>query len=145
MAAPFGARVTSLAGQLSLGQLAQLISGARLFIGPDTSVTHLAAATGVPTLAIFGPSNPVKWGPWPNGYAGDGSPWMNLSRPWQRQKNIILLQGENPLGRSPCVPCHGEGCDRHKGSHSDCLQLLGSPVVLEAISELIGEAQFSDR
>ena len=138
MAAPFGARVTSLAGQLSLGQLAQLISGARLFIGPDTAVTHLAAATGVSTLAIYGPSNPIKWGPWPRGYIGSVSPWMNLARPWQRQHNVLLLQGENPVGKTLCVPCYGEGCDRHKGSDSVCLQELSADRVWLACEELLG-------
>ena len=34
--------------------VAGLIAGARIFVGPDTSVTHLAAATGCPTVALFG-------------------------------------------------------------------------------------------
>src|SRR5262249_50065543 len=42
-------------GQLSWPQLAALLASARLFVGPDTSVTHLAAATGCPTVALFGP------------------------------------------------------------------------------------------
>ena len=33
-------------------------------------ITHAAAALGVPTVALFGPTNPVKWGPWPAGHAG---------------------------------------------------------------------------
>jgi len=39
--------------------------GARLYVGPDTSVTHLAAASGCPTIALFGPTDPRLWGPWP--------------------------------------------------------------------------------
>ncbi len=137
MASSFGARVTSLAGQLSFGQLAQLISGAQLFIGPDTAVTHLAAATGVPTLALYGPSNPVKWGPWPKGYTGSLSPWASLARPWQRQRNVLLLQGEGPVGKPLCVPCHGEGCDRHKQSSSVCLQNLSADRVVAACEVLL--------
>ncbi len=139
MAASFFAGVTSLAGQLSFGQLAQLISGARIFIGPDTAVTHLAAATGVSTLAIYGPSNPIKWGPWPRGYAGSASPWKNLAHPWQHQHNVLLLQGEDPVGRPACVPCYGEGCDRHKASSSACLQELSSDRVLAACAVLLGD------
>src|SRR5260370_42318351 len=47
----------------SLYELACWIAGARLYIGNDTGTTHLAAATGVPVVAIFGPSNPGGWAP----------------------------------------------------------------------------------
>ncbi len=33
------------------------------FIGNDTGITHLAAATGIPTIALFGPTDPAVWGP----------------------------------------------------------------------------------
>jgi ADP-heptose:LPS heptosyltransferase len=46
-----------------LGALAQWLSGARLYIGNDSGITHLAAALGVPTLALFGPTDPQKWAP----------------------------------------------------------------------------------
>ena len=47
----------------SLLDLARWIRGARLYIGNDSGITHLAAATGVPTLALFGPTDPVVWSP----------------------------------------------------------------------------------
>ena len=58
----------NLAGRVSLAQLATIIAQAKLYIGPDTGITHLAAATGVPVIALYGPTNPVKWAPWPSGY-----------------------------------------------------------------------------
>ncbi len=51
-------------GRTTLPQLARLLASANLFIGADSGVMHLAAAVGVPVLAIFGPSNPDAWGPW---------------------------------------------------------------------------------
>jgi hypothetical protein len=48
-------QVTRLDGALSWPELAVLIRGASVYVGPDTSVTHLAAATGVPTVALYGP------------------------------------------------------------------------------------------
>ena len=45
-----------------------IIAQAKLYIGPDTGITHLAAATGIPVIALYGPTNPVKWAPWPSGY-----------------------------------------------------------------------------
>ncbi len=47
----------------NLLDLAQWICGARLYIGNDSGITHLAAATGVPTLALFGPTAPEVWAP----------------------------------------------------------------------------------
>ncbi len=43
--------------------LAQLLLGARAFVGNDAGPTHLAAALGVPTVAIFGPTDPRVWAP----------------------------------------------------------------------------------
>jgi hypothetical protein len=43
--------------------LAEWIAEARLFIGNDSGITHLAAATGVPTIALFGASDPQVWAP----------------------------------------------------------------------------------
>jgi heptosyltransferase-3 len=46
-----------------LNELAALQAGASLYIGNDTGITHLAAAAGANTLALFGPTNPNVWGP----------------------------------------------------------------------------------
>ncbi|HXR75901.1 MAG TPA: glycosyltransferase family 9 protein [Bryobacteraceae bacterium] len=43
--------------------LAEWIAGARLFIGNDSGITHLAAATGIPAIALFGASDPQVWAP----------------------------------------------------------------------------------
>jgi ADP-heptose:LPS heptosyltransferase len=46
-----------------LYRLSCWISGARIYIGNDSGITHLAAATGVPVLALFGPTDPAVWAP----------------------------------------------------------------------------------
>jgi ADP-heptose:LPS heptosyltransferase len=46
-----------------LFDLARFLKGAALYVGNDSGVTHLAAAVGTPTLAIFVASDPVVWGP----------------------------------------------------------------------------------
>ena len=69
----------SLAGAVRFDDLAELgrwISGASLFIGNDSGITHLAAAVGTPTLALFGPSDPAIWCP-----AGDHVRWMPFDTP----------------------------------------------------------------
>lgn len=116
------------AGKLSLAASAQLISRARIYIGPDTALTHVAAALGVPTIALFGPSNPVKWGPWPRGHVVDTNPWRRCGS--QRQGTVTLLQGAGS-----CVPCLLEGCDRNIASFSDCLQALSARRVIQAAEE----------
>src|SRR3984957_18018469 len=54
-------------------ELAATTAAARAYVGPDTAITHLAAATGTPTVALYGPTDPRIWGPWPVG---------GLDRPW---------------------------------------------------------------
>jgi heptosyltransferase-3 len=53
-----------LTGKTSLKQLAALSKISRFFIGIDSSPMHIAAAVGVPVIAIFGPSSETLWAPW---------------------------------------------------------------------------------
>ncbi len=46
-----------------LYELARWLAGARLYIGNDSGITHLAAAVGTPVLALFGPTDPSVWAP----------------------------------------------------------------------------------
>jgi ADP-heptose:LPS heptosyltransferase len=47
----------------NLYELAEWLAGARLYIGNDSGITHLAAAVGTPVLALFGPTDPAVWAP----------------------------------------------------------------------------------
>lgn len=133
--------VVNLAGQLSLAQLSGLISSAALFVGPDTGITHLAAATGTPTFALFGPTDPRKWAPWPWGYAADQAPFA--SRGSGQVGNVYLIQGQTDRD---CLPCQLEGCDRHRGSDSECLDRLSAKPVIEIIqSALVARRALSSR
>jgi heptosyltransferase III len=122
--------IVNLSGKLSLSQAACLLAHARLYVGPDTALTHMAAALGVPVVAIFGPGNPVKWGPWPARYAHAANPWRRHGT--QRVNNVTLVQGQ-----LTCVPCLNEGCERHVASFSDCLQQLPARQVIAAISSAL--------
>src|SRR5258706_2127625 len=62
---------------LSLPEVTALASGARLFVGNDSCIAHIAAATGAPCVVIFGSSNVVHWRPWtmnPNEVVGEEMP-----------------------------------------------------------------------
>jgi heptosyltransferase III len=52
-----------LCANRSLWDLVSELSQATLFIGHDTGVTHVAAATGAATVALFGPTDPTIWAP----------------------------------------------------------------------------------
>ena len=132
IAANMPAGTLNLAGRLSLPMLGALLAGAAVYVGPDTATTHIAAAVGTPTVALFGPSNPVKWGPWPKDHPADRNPWQRIGS--QRVGNVFLLQGNKH-----CVPCMLEGCERHVESYSDCLQELPASRVIEAAQALLAE------
>lgn len=59
-----GAEVLDLTDLTDLPTLAALLRQVDLLIANDSGVMHLATAMSTPVLAIFGPSNPVAWGPW---------------------------------------------------------------------------------
>jgi len=122
--------ITNLAGKLSFSEVTELIKNSQIYIGPDTAVTHLAAATGTPTIALFGPTNPLKWAPWPCQYADDKTPFDFIGT--KKIANVVLLQGQGD-----CVPCHQEGCDQHRESSSRCLEEISSDTVIHWIKLLI--------
>lgn len=68
---------------LSLLQLASIMEGCRLFIGNDSGISHMAAALGLPTLVLFGPTDPRIWSP--------------------RGEKVVVLRRE-----MPCSPCPEE-------------------------------------
>ncbi|MEX2164219.1 MAG: glycosyltransferase family 9 protein [Sulfuricaulis sp.] len=134
LAKSFDTGVASLAGTTGFGAITPLLRSAAIFVGPDTSVTHQAAAVGVPVVAIYGPTNPVKWGPWPAHGNSDPSPYAMLNRPWQHAGNVLLVQGI-----AECMPCRMEGCERHKESYSRCLDDLPAAMVITAVEQALAD------
>lgn len=124
-----GLAVTRLDGKLDWAQLSGLLAKARVYIGPDTSVTHLAAAAGAPTVALYGPTDPRLWGPFP---AGGLDPIWAATGKIQQRGNVSLVQ--NTL---PCTPCQLEGCERRLESYSACLDELTSGQVIEAVDQAL--------
>jgi heptosyltransferase-2 len=60
----FPEKAVSLVGKLTIRETAALLKKSSLFVGNDSGVMHVAAAAGVPLVAIFGPQVPRKFGPW---------------------------------------------------------------------------------
>ncbi|MEO6334865.1 MAG: glycosyltransferase family 9 protein [Pyrinomonadaceae bacterium] len=71
---------------LTLPEIAALSSRARLFVGNDSGIAHIAAAVGTPSVVIFGSSNRDHW------------------RPWTDAPNEIVFE------KFPCQPCPGFEC-----------------------------------
>jgi heptosyltransferase-2 len=62
-AASDGGAPTTLLEGAPLAEVAAAVEGARLYVGNDSGVSHVAAAVGAPTLAIFGPTRASRWAP----------------------------------------------------------------------------------
>jgi heptosyltransferase-3 len=120
-------------GVLGWPQLTELLRGACVFVGPDTSMTHLAAGAGAPTVALYGPASPSIIGPWPIG--GLATPWAR-SGTIQNRGNVWVVQ--NPL---PCMPCDKLGCEGHLNSYSRCLDELPARQVLAAVDQALASAR----
>ena len=96
---------------LSLKHLAALTARAKLFIGVDSAPMHIAAAVQTPTVALFGPSGELEWGPW-------------------RVPHRVVASSEHA-----CRPCGNDGCGG--GKVSECLTRLSQEAVLSAVDALI--------
>lgn len=105
------APLINLSGQLSLKELAALTANARLFVGVDSAPMHIAAAMDTPTVALFGPSGDIEWGP------------------WQVPCRIVASDVH------PCRPCGLDGCGG--GKVSECLTTLPLARVLTACEALL--------
>ncbi len=106
----------NLAGKTSIGELAAVLSACRGFIGVDTAALHLAAAVGIPTLGIFGPSPAVCWAP-------------------RGSRHAVVSKD------MPCVPCRQKGCDNSEISR--CLDELTVAEMNEKLNRFL-EDNFSD-
>ncbi len=137
-----------LTGQTTLPELAGFLQQCDLFIGADSGVMHLAAAAGVPVVAVFGPSNAAAWSPWgvpqtlvrsapecsPCSYVGHelglrngcaARTCMRMVMPEQviAAAEKMLTQGDT-VGARHALPLQAESAHRY----SDHLHILGIPV-----------------
>ena len=96
---------------LSLPQIAALASKAKLFVGNDSGIAHIAAAVGTPTVVIFGSSNREHW------------------RPWTDAPNEIVYE------KFDCQPCPGYRCEVY--GEPRCIQSVSSESVISAIERVL--------
>lgn len=73
----------------SVLDLAAQLARAALYVGNDSGVTHLSARIGVPTIAIFGPTDPRQWAPrGPVVAVVRGNPWPDVATVCQRIRSL---------------------------------------------------------
>lgn len=113
-------RVVNVAGRLGLIELAALLSELDVLVTSDTGPMHLAAAVGTPLAALFGPSDPRRYGP-------VGS-------------NHRVLRVD--LTCSPCgqVRLPPERC---RGHVPDCMDGIRAVMVVSAVRELLASGRQS--
>lgn len=99
---------------LDLPFLAALLSRAAAYVGNDSGVTHLAAAMGVPTVALFGPTPPEVWAPagehvrvlcfdWSeSGVHDPGSPRVHPSDAERVRRELLSVLAGSGAGNPPC-------------------------------------------
>jgi heptosyltransferase-2/heptosyltransferase-3 len=88
----------SLAGETNVAELAALYSRAALVLGPDSGPLHLAVAVGTPTVHLYGPADPARFGPW-----GDPQRHIVLTSGIAcRPCNILAWSGDRPENH-PCI------------------------------------------
>lgn len=102
--------VTDLTGSTDLVELAALLAQAALVVTVDTGPMHLAAALGRPVVAVFGPTNPVRTGPYGAGH-------------------VVLTAGLD------CQPCYRRRCRDVR-----CLAAVPAETVTEAALDVLGRA-----
>ncbi len=118
-------------GTLTLNQMACLITQADLYLGLDTAISHIAASTGIPMVALYGPTEMWRWHPWDNGATIKEYAQTVTSRGTYRSGSIIALQAA--CEHYPCIRPH---CYRD-GSENPCMMALTSRDVLQAIATLL--------
>ena len=96
-------KAISLAGKTSLKELIAVMRKAKFVISNDSGPMHIAAALGIRVYAIFGPTDPLRTGPYGKGHT-------------------IIRTGE------PCAPCFKKTCEDVK-----CLEGLSVDKVFETI------------
>ncbi len=130
------APVVNLAGQLRFADVAELLRRCRLYVGADTVTSHLAAAAGAPTVALFGPETPRAWGPWPQGGRYAKTPFPGPGN--QRAGNVLVVQAA-----TPCPTCRQAECRRRSERNRSCTLMLnlGHEQVIEGVASLLDDAE----
>jgi ADP-heptose:LPS heptosyltransferase len=99
---------------LALPEVTALLARARLFVGNDSGIAHMAAAVETPSVVIFGSSNIAHW------------------RPWAKQPAEVVVE------ELDCQPCHGYFCE--KFAEPECIKRVSVERVIAATERALRES-----
>jgi len=100
-------RAGRLAPEMGISALADFLRGCDLFIGGDSGPLHMASALGVPVLGLYGPSDPVRNGPF-------------------RAVDRVVSAA------TPCGPCYRRAC-----ATAWCMDAIPAAQVWETVKEMV--------
>ncbi len=106
-------KALNLCAQTTLTQLAELLRRATLVVTNDSAIMHMASYLNIPIVAIFGPTDPKKYGPW-------------SSQNFVVQKRIF------------CSPCEKSGCRYHH----ECMNDIQPSEILNIVHQIYGSRHF---
>jgi lipopolysaccharide heptosyltransferase I len=112
LAAAAPARCLDLTGQLSLPEMVEWIRLGQIMVSNDTGPMHVATALGKPVVALFGPTEPRRTGP------------------YRQLQHVLQLQ-------LPCVPCLRSTCSFSKPL--ECLRALSPERVCDVVRKRLAE------
>lgn len=102
-------RAVVAAGKLGLAEVAALLEASRVYVGVDSGPMHIAAFTGTPVVALFGPTDPAKVGPYGPGH------------------RVIRVKGLD------CLACRKRSCTSRR-----CMEEISPERVLQETADLMG-------
>lgn len=103
--------LTVLLHNKTLPEIAAMASKAKIFVGNDSGIAHIAAAVGTPSVVVFGSSNIAHW------------------RPWTDAPNEIVTEN------MPCAPCAGYTCKEF--DEPQCIKRVTVESVLSAVERIL--------
>lgn len=112
-----GGKTINLAGRTSVAEMVALAAGASIAVMNDTGPMHLTIALGKPIVTIFGPTSPVRTGP------------------YRRPESVIRLD-------LPCSPCYLKRLGDCPYQHR-CMKDLQPRLVIERISAILSTGALS--
>jgi lipopolysaccharide heptosyltransferase II len=95
----------------TLPQIAALAAKAKIFVGNDSGIAHIAAAVNTPSVVIFGSSNVAHW------------------RPWTDARNEVVTKNLS------CAPCAGFDCSQF--DEPECIRHVTVESVVQAIKRIL--------
>src|SRR5581483_1688971 len=104
-------KIVDLTGRTALREVIGIIERAKLAVGPDTGLMHLAAAVGTPVISLWGATDPARTGP--HGFAD------------------LVIQG-----RAPCAPCQRRRCRIGR----ICMQSITTREIAEKAAQALRRA-----